>query len=593
MWSNRPLAWNVGVSLALGVSFATPLRAASVETSTPTPLSLTVVHPTEGQRLPPLSQVFVFGAVTPGSTVTINGLPVTVHPQGGYLSMAPVKAGDSVLTVEAHSASGEAAKVERKISVASGFVPSPASPLTLERGSVSPFEDQWLAADDVLRVTFQGSSGAEAQFQIEGIHHKFPMVEVGTSTSSRRGIYEGSYQIQPEDKTSSGKVQVTLSRGKTTLKQTAAGRVTVDPNGVPRYAIVTEDTVAARTAPEGGYDLFLYKGMRVRLTGKIGSNWRVRLSSLQSGWVKESALQELPRGTSPTPVLVTNLTVSHDGESTKVRIPLSDTLPYRTEQWADPMRLMVTLYGAADKTDLIKHNTADSLLRMISWKQLSPDTVQIVLEPRFSKWWGYDVRYEGTTLVIEVRKPWTSDELTGMVIAVDPGHGGSDAGAEGPHSWFEKEANLAIARKVVEMLERAGAKPFLTREKDIDVPLYERPKIAWNRNARLFISVHCNSSGEAENPIWNNGFSTYWYQPQSAAFAEAIHSAYVRQIKLPDHGLFYADLAVCRMTQMPAVLTEQAFIIVPEQEVMLFDSKFHSAIAKAIVDGVRRFVAKP
>ena len=76
---------------------------------------------------------------------------------------------------------------------------------------------------------------------------------------------------------------------------------------------------------------------------------------------------------------------------------------------------------------------------------------------------GLDVRYEGSTLIIEIRKPWTEDSLRGMAIAVDPGHGGSDNGAVGPHGTMEKEANLEIAGVVKEMLEKAGAKPFLTR----------------------------------------------------------------------------------------------------------------------------------
>ena len=224
------------------------------------------------------------------------------------------------------------------------------------------------------------------------------------------------------------------------------------------------------------------------------------------------------------------------------------------------------------------------------WKQISPDTSQVIIEPTFKTWWGYDVRYEGTTLIVEVERPWTAPSLKGMVIAIDPGHGGADNGAIGPHGWTEKDANLAIARIVKSTLEDAGAKPFLTRDKDMDVGLYDRAKIAWSHNARLFVSVHCNASGEGENPLWNNGFSVYAYQPQSLRFAHDIHAQYVQQMTIPDHGLFFADLAVCRMTQMPAVLTEQAFIIVPEQEVLIFSPKFRKACAAAILNGIKQFL---
>ncbi len=358
--------------------------------------------------------------------------------------------------------------------------------------------------------------------------------------------------------------------------------------------MITEDTVAARTAVDGGYDLFLYKGMRVVLSGKIGGQWRVRLSALQSGWVKESAVQELPPGQTVSRSIVPNMTLAYNGESTLIRVPLSDILPYRVEQTLSPPTLVVTLFGSVNKTDLIRYDPADPLISLVRWRQITADTCQLVIEPKFKTWWGYDVRYEGSAMVIEVRKPWVSDSLKDMVIAVDAGHGGSDNGAVGPHGTLEKDMNLQIAEIVKELLEKHGARPFLTRDKEMDVPLYERPRIAWKNKARLFVSVHCNASGLSENPLLSNGSSVYWYQPQSQGLAQAIHTGYRKHVKeLPDRGLFYADFAVCRMTQMPSVLTEQAYIILPEQEALLLTPSFQRTLAQAIVNGIKMFVAQP
>ena len=66
--------------------------------------------------------------------------------------------------------------------------------------------------------------------------------------------------------------------------------------------------------------------------------------------------------------------------------------------------------------------------------------------------------------MIEIRKPWAGDPLHGMVIAVDPGHGGSDNGAVGPHGSRGKRSQpSASPRLVKDLLEKAGAKPFLIR----------------------------------------------------------------------------------------------------------------------------------
>ena len=140
------------------------------------------------------------------------------------------------------------------------------------------------------------------------------MVEAGASTMTRRGLYEGGYFIQHGDKADHATIEVSLKGEHEAKKEKAAGRLSIDSSGFPHTGLITDDVVAVRTGPDGGYDLFLFKGMKVRLTGKIGHEWRVWLSSLQSGWVKDSSIQELPRGTAASQSLLTNFTIAHEAE---------------------------------------------------------------------------------------------------------------------------------------------------------------------------------------------------------------------------------------------------------------------------------------
>jgi N-acetylmuramoyl-L-alanine amidase len=553
---------------------------------------LTVIHPAENQSLPFIKDVFVFGEVTPGSTVTINGIPIRVHPKGGYLAMAPLIMGPVTLTVEATTPAGEKIKVDRHVTVGQPYTELPAKPLALVKESLEPGEDLLLAPGDPLRVSFQASPQASAEFSLEGLVKHVPMAPrlLANSTETTRGVYEGNYIIQPGDKADQLKAEVLLKAHGKQIRAKTRGRLTIDDGAIPRTGVVVEDVAAVRTGPEGGYDLFLYRGMRVRLTGKVKNQRRVRLSSVQSGWVKDSAIQELAKGTPAPRSYLNNIIMARQEDSTLIRVPLDDVLPYRVEQSVDPIQLVITLYGAVDKTDLIRYDPADPLIRQVRWRQIAPDTCQIIVEPKFKKWWGYDVRYEGTSLMIEVRQPWVRPNVKGMTIALDAGHGGSELGATGPHGTLEKDANLAIARVVRDALEAEGARVVMTRNSDMEVPLYERSRIAWRNRAHLFISIHCNASGVWENPTINNGHSSYWYHPQSAEFARAIHAEYVKHSGLPDRGLFYSDFAVCRMTQMPATLIEQAYIIVPEQEQMIFDLKFQKTAAQSILDGILAFL---
>src|SRR5690242_13220320 len=84
---------------------------------------LTVVHPAEGQQMPPIREVFVFGEVTPGSSLTINGTMVRVHPKGGYLVMVPVQPGPVLLVCVSTAPTGEVTTLERRFTVSPGFVP--------------------------------------------------------------------------------------------------------------------------------------------------------------------------------------------------------------------------------------------------------------------------------------------------------------------------------------------------------------------------------------------------------------------------------------------------------------------------------------
>src|SRR5258706_10023769 len=119
------------------LSIAFPLLAETISSSTPvvvaTPIPVqtstsawaTVVHPWEGAKLPPIKEVFVYGAVAPGSTLTINGSTVPVHPKGGYLAMVPLVPGNILLNLDAKTRKGETAHLERRFSVAPGFIQSP------------------------------------------------------------------------------------------------------------------------------------------------------------------------------------------------------------------------------------------------------------------------------------------------------------------------------------------------------------------------------------------------------------------------------------------------------------------------------------
>ncbi|MCR5862666.1 N-acetylmuramoyl-L-alanine amidase [Flavobacterium sp. J372] len=81
-------------------------------------------------------------------------------------------------------------------------------------------------------------------------------------------------------------------------------------------------------------------------------------------------------------------------------------------------------------------------------------------------------------------------------VVLDAGHGGKDYGAI-YHGFIEKNIALNVALKVGDILEKDPAMQVIyTRKTDAFVELKERPNIANNAEANIFVSIHCN--GEAK-----------------------------------------------------------------------------------------------
>lgn len=225
---------------------------------------------------------------------------------------------------------------------------------------------------------------------------------------------------------------------------------------------------------------------------------------------------------------------------------------------------------------------------------------------------------------------WKRKKKDGQLrIVLDPGHGGDEYGAVGPHGVREKDITLQIAQMAAEQLRsQLGAKVWLTRTKDKNVSLEKRYKIAKRKKADIFISIHANASPNHKH----KGIETYylnnatdeaamklaarenqsWKGPrsdieqvlstmmqnavtdESRELATAVHGNIVKNVKsrykgVRDRkvrsGLFYVLVG----TQCPSILVESSFITNPREEMRLADPTYQQQIADAIVTGVRTY----
>lgn len=172
---------------------------------------------------------------------------------------------------------------------------------------------------------------------------------------------------------------------------------------------------------------------------------------------------------------------------------------------------------------------------------------------------------------------------------VDPGHGGSDPGTIGHQGTFEKDVNLAIGMYLGELLEQAGARVVYTRDSDVYVSIFERPAIATEAKADMFVSIHANSHIKRGTA---RGTETLYRanDPASELLARAVQEELVQAITLVNRRIWGRDdLAVFNQTRMPAIMVEVGFLDHPDEEILLLAPGFQRVAAQGIYNGIRRF----
>lgn len=225
------------------------------------------------------------------------------------------------------------------------------------------------------------------------------------------------------------------------------------------------------------------------------------------------------------------------------------------------------------------------------------------------------------------------DQLREIVIAIDAGHGGEDPGAIGPQGTKEKDVVLAIARELARLVEQEpGMRAVMIRNSDYYLGLRERINKARQYRADLFISIHADAFTHPKA----RGASVYVLSEKGASSEAARYlakkeneSELIGGVSLNDKGdllarvlldlsqtstreasleiadtilaglkevgqvhsrdVQHAGFAVLKSPDVPSVLVETAFISNPHEEHKLRSRYHQRKLAKAMMDGVRRY----
>jgi N-acetylmuramoyl-L-alanine amidase len=221
-------------------------------------------------------------------------------------------------------------------------------------------------------------------------------------------------------------------------------------------------------------------------------------------------------------------------------------------------------------------------------------------------------------------------------IVIDAGHGGEDPGALGRHGSREKEVTLMIAKRLKALVDaEPNMRGVLTRDGDYYLALAERVEKARKLRADLFVSIHADSFVRKDA----RGSSVFALSERRATSEAArwlarkeneadliggvnldVKDRYLARTLLDlsqtatiDYSLRLgnsvlkrlgtvntlhkaqveqASFAVLKAPDVPSILVETAFISNPEEERKLNDEDYQEKLARAILDGIKDYVAK-
>lgn len=189
----------------------------------------------------------------------------------------------------------------------------------------------------------------------------------------------------------------------------------------------------------------------------------------------------------------------------------------------------------------------------------------------------------------------------GRTVVVDPGHGGDDPGKVGVNGEREKDVNLAVAKKLKELLESKGFAVVMTREDENGLyaadavnkkqdDMRKRCDIIDGANAALTVSIHQNSYHQESV----KGPQVFYYK--NSAEAEAL-AGYIQEslntglsVERPREMKANDTYYLLKRTKIPTVIVECGFLSNHEEAVKLVTEEYQQKVAEAVCEGIQGYL---
>ena len=189
--------------------------------------------------------------------------------------------------------------------------------------------------------------------------------------------------------------------------------------------------------------------------------------------------------------------------------------------------------------------------------------------------------------------------LLGKCIYLDAGHGGRDSGAIS-NTFYEKDMNLLLTKKLERELSSRGAIVYMTRDGDYDLSksvvnkkrddLYRRVLMINRSHCDMYVSMHLNASPSSK---WN-GIQIFYSNilKDNKLIAEVVTDTMklnmknIRDVKKENGYYMYSKIRV------PGILVEAGFISNGNDNYKIRQEEYQNILVSNIAMGIENYFDK-
>lgn len=319
----------------------------------------------------------------------------------------------------------------------------------------------------------------------------------------------------------------------------------------------------------------------LRLIDSTKEMYSVQLSKYHTAYIDKSYIKPDSAQNEKPFYLTNSFSVKGDSAFDYVGISMEEHLPYKSYMEINPSRIIVEIFGVESNTNWITQLKSLKEIKNVYYNQVEDDVVRVTIELQHRQHWGYSIGYKGRNLVVKVKRQPEKPDLQHLTIAIDAGHGGTNAGTGGVHAKYEeKYYTLLFAKALEKALKKKGVKKvIMTRTTDTTFDNKDRILFLQQQNPDFVISLHLNSSNNEQV----RGVSTYYKHIGFRPLTQAILNRML-ELKLEEFGnVGNFNFALNSPTDFPNSLLEIAFLSNVDDEKRIVKTQFQEDVAKKLV----------